>query len=86
MLIGLYLYMPIFSAWVEKANAVQKKVFLSIWFLTLFLPYVYQFFTTDVFGACAWNGFGTFYYFAGFNGYLQLGHFFDEGSKALESA
>lgn len=75
MLIGLYLYMPVFSCWVERASRHQKKVFLGIWAVTLFLPYAGSFFSPDLFGLCAWNTFGTFYYFAGFNGYLLLGHF-----------
>lgn len=75
MLIGLYLYMPFFSAWVEKATLQQKRIFLGIWALTLFLPYAYRFFSSDLFGICAWNTFGTFYYFAGFNGYLLLGYY-----------
>jgi surface polysaccharide O-acyltransferase-like enzyme len=83
MLIGLYLYMPFFSAWVEKATVRQKKVFLAIWGCTLFLSYVYQFYSPDVFGQCAWNSFGTLYYFAGFNGYLLLGHFLTTDVKPL---
>lgn len=43
--------------------------------MTLFLPYAYAFFSNDLFGLSAWNTFGTFYYFAGFNGYLLLGHY-----------
>lgn len=75
MLIGLYLYMPFFSLWVERATVKQKKTFLAFWGVTLFLPYAYSFFSSDMFGVCAWNSFGTFYYFAGFNGYLLLGHY-----------
>ena len=75
MLIGLYLYMPFFSLWVERATRKQKKLFLGLWSITLFLPYTYSFFSPELFGTCAWNSFGTFYYFAGFNGYLLLGHF-----------
>lgn len=75
MLIGLYLYMPFFTAWVEKATLHQKKIFLGFWMLTLFLPYAYQFFSPELFGISPWNTFGTFYYFAGFNGYLLLGYF-----------
>lgn len=74
MLIGLYLYMPFFSLWVEKATLKQKKIFLGFWSVTLFLPYAYSFFSPNLFGISAWNSFGTFYYFAGFNGYLLLGH------------
>lgn len=81
MLIGLYLYMPIFSAWVEKATISQKKIFLGIWSLTLFLPYAYTFFSNELFGLSAWNTFGTFYYFAGFNGYLLLGHYLAKDVK-----
>lgn len=75
MLIGLYLYMPFFSSWIEKATVSQKKIFLGIWTVTLFLPYAYTFFAPELFGLSAWNTFGTFYYFAGFNGYLLLGHY-----------
>jgi surface polysaccharide O-acyltransferase-like enzyme len=81
MLIGLYFYMPFFSAWVEKANLSQKKIYLGIWSLTLFLPYAYTFFSQELFGLSAWNTFGTFYYFAGFNGYLLLGHFLAKDLK-----
>lgn len=52
----------------------QKQLFLAIWAVTLFLPYAYTFFMPELFGLCAWNSFGTFYYFAGFNGYLLLGY------------
>lgn len=81
MLIGLYLYMPLFSAWVEKATVSQKNIFLGIWALTLFLPYAYTFFMQELFGLSAWNTFGTFYYFAGFNGYLLLGHYLAKDIK-----
>lgn len=81
MLIGLYLYMPFFSAWVEKATVSQKKIFLGIWALTLFLPYAYSFFSDELFGLSAWNTFGTFYYFAGFNGYLLLGYYLAKDTK-----
>lgn len=74
MLIGLYLYMPFFSAWVEKSTIKHKKYFLGFWTVTLFLPYAYNFFSNNILGVSAWNSFGTFYYFAGFNGYLLLGY------------
>lgn len=85
MLIGLYFYMPFFSAWVEKSTVEQKRVFLLLWGVTLFLPYAYQFFSPDLFGVSAWNSFGTFYYFAGFNGYLLLGYYLtkDVGAWSL---
>ena len=75
MLIGLYLYMPIFSAWVERATKRQMQVVLGLWGLSTFLPYFNQCVSTYAFGTCTWNSFGLFYYFAGFNGYLLLGHY-----------
>ena len=75
MLIGLYLYMPFFSAWVKQASEKQKKIFLSIWFVSLFLPYCQEYITAYIGGTCAWNDFGILYYFSGFSGYLLLGHY-----------
>lgn len=81
MLIGLYLYMPFFTGWVKTASVKQKKIFLGLWGITLFLPYAYQFFSPEIFGLSPWNTFGTFYYFAGFNGYLLLGYFLTNDVK-----
>ena len=75
MLIGLYLYLPIFSAWVERATKRQKEIFLILWGLSTFLPYFTEYVGKYAFGTCEWNSFGLFYYFAGFNGYLLLGHY-----------
>ena len=70
LLIGLYLYLPVFSAWVEKASERAKLMFLLAWGVTLLLPYYYQFVSNY-----SWNSFGMLYAFAGFNGYLLLGHY-----------
>ncbi len=75
LLIGLYLYMPIFSAWVEKASERAKLYFLLAWGVTLLLPYYNQFVAPYLWGTCSWNAFGMLYAFAGFNGYLLLGHY-----------
>ena len=73
LLIGLYLYLPVFSAWVEKASERAKLMFLLAWGVTLLLPYYYQFVSNYLWGS--WNSFGMLYAFAGFNGYLLLGHY-----------
>lgn len=75
LLIGLYLYLPVFSAWVEKASERAKLMFLLAWGVTLLLPYYYQFVSVYLWGTCSWNSFGMLYAFAGFNGYLLLGHY-----------
>jgi surface polysaccharide O-acyltransferase-like enzyme len=74
-LIGLYLYMPIFSAWVEKASERAKLWFLIAWGITSLLPYYCYFVSEYVWGTCSWNAYGMLYMFAGFNGYLLLGHY-----------
>ena len=74
LLIGLYLYLPVFSAWVERASLRAKLWFLGAWAVTLLLPYYRQFADGQLWGECSWNGFGLLYYFCGFNGYLLLGH------------
>jgi len=75
VLIGLDLYLPIFSAWVEKASDKAKLWFLAAWGLTTLLPYFYEYVSVYVWGGCSWNSFNLLYYFAGFNGYLLLGHY-----------
>lgn len=75
LLIGLYLYMPIFSAWVEKASEKAKLWFLVAWGVTTLLPYYYQYVNPYIWGGCSWNSFNMLYMFAGFNGYLLLGHY-----------
>lgn len=75
MLIGLYLYLPIFSAWVEKARKREMEIFLLIWALSTTLPYINEYVSKYNFGTCEWNSFGLFHYFAGFSGYMLLGHY-----------
>lgn len=75
LLIGLYLYLPIFSAWVEKASDKAKLWFLAAWGITTLLPYYYEYVSPYLWGTCSWNSYGMLYYFAGFNGYLMLGHY-----------
>lgn len=73
LIIGIYLYLPIFSAWLEKATLREKHTVLGIWAVTLLIPYA-ELLTPQLWGTCAWNGFGMLYYFGGFIGYLLLGH------------
>lgn len=75
LLIGLYLYLPIFSAWVEKASERAKLMFLLAWGVTLLLPYYTEFVSGYLWGTCSWNSFGMLYAFAGFNGYMLLGNY-----------
>ncbi len=85
MLIGLYLIMPILSAWLTQATRQELKLFLGVWGFTLFLPYLKMvapllgymgnYGHMGLFGECDWNQFGTFYYVSGFIGYLVLAYY-----------
>ena len=52
-----------------------KAVFLAAWGVTLFVPYYREFVNPYLWGSCSWNEFYMLYNFAGFNGYLLLGHY-----------
>ena len=80
MLIGLYFIMPFFSAWIERNDRTLVRTYIILWCFSLLLPYLSQLISPDLYGECAWNKFGTFYYFAGFTGYLLLGHLLGKGN------
>lgn len=48
MLIGLYLIMPLLSPWAEKVSRKELQVYLGIWVLTLFIPYVRELVCSEV--------------------------------------
>lgn len=75
MLIGLYLYLPVLSAWLQQASERTLRLFLLLWGVTLLVPYLTQYVTPDLWGTCAWNPYSMLYYFAGFNGYLVAGYY-----------
>lgn len=86
LLIGLYLFMPILSAWIEKATEREKLYFLLIWGITLFVPYYRALVEPYFWGGCSWNEFTMLYYFAGFNGYLVLGHYLRSHLPSLRTS
>ncbi|NDV82718.1 acyltransferase [Bacteroides sp. 51] len=81
MLIGIYLFLPIMSAWLVQASKKDIQYFLGIWIVSLCLPYIalvapYLGYTGDgLLGACTWNSFGMLYYFSGFLGYVILAYY-----------
>lgn len=82
MLIGIYLIMPVVSAWLHSASQKDVKLFLKLWIASMCLPYfqmvapslgyVGNYGNMGVLGVCDWNPYGTFYYFSGFLGYVVL--------------
>lgn len=81
MLIGLYLLMPFFSAWVKMEDKTLTRTYIILWGCSLMLPYLTQLISPDIFGVCAWNNIGTLYYFSGFTGYLLLGYLLGKGNR-----
>jgi surface polysaccharide O-acyltransferase-like enzyme len=85
MLIGLYLFIPILSAWLKQASKRDIKWFLRFWIISMFLPYVEMlapllgyrgnFGSMGLLGVSYWNAYGMFYYFSGFLGYLVLAYY-----------
>lgn len=85
MLVGLYLVMPVLSAWLERASRRDLRIVLAVWGVTLLLPYVKMvapllgytgnYGNMGLYGVCDWNEFGTFYYVSGFAGYLVLAYY-----------
>ncbi len=74
MLIGLYLFAPIISPWIQSASRKSIEFFLAIWAVTLFLPYIHLVFN-EVWGECFWNPTPMLHYFTGFLGYAVLGYY-----------
>jgi len=81
MLIGLYLFLPIMSAWLVQASKKDIQYFFGIWIVSLCLPYIaligpYLGYQGDgLLGVCTWNNFGLLYYFSGFLGYVVLAYY-----------
>lgn len=85
MLVGLYLIIPILSAWMQQASQRDIKLFLFVWGISLLLPYIKMaapllayngnYGNMGLFGVCDWNDYGTFYYVSGFVGYLVLAYY-----------
>ncbi|MGY4537717.1 surface polysaccharide O-acyltransferase-like enzyme [Mucilaginibacter sp. UYNi724] len=77
MFIGVYLFIPIFSPWVQTASKQFKQFFLLIWVITLCFPYI-KTVIPEVWGECFWNKYHSGYYFSGYIGYLLLGNYIKE--------
>ena len=85
MLVGLYLILPVVSVWLERASKADVKLFLKVWSISLFVPYVKlfapalgytgNFGNMGLWGVCDWNAFGAFHYVSGFLGYMVLAHY-----------
>lgn len=74
-LISLYLIMPVISPWLEKATPCEELVFIGLFAISTFVPWIHRFVTPEVWGECFWNGFTVLWYCSGFIGYLFIAHY-----------
>ncbi len=74
-LISLYLIIPVVSPWLEKATAKEELVFLGLFLISTFIPWLHRFVSAELWGECFWNGFSALWYCSGYLGYLVLAHF-----------
>lgn len=73
-LIGLYLFIPIISPWLQKATKKEELFFIVLFAISTCMPYLNRW-CGDLWGECFWNRFHLLFYFSGFLGYLVLAHF-----------
>ncbi len=74
MLIGLYLFAPVISPWIQTASRRGLEFYLCFWAVSLCLPYIHLVFP-EIWGECYWNVTPMLYYFSGFLGYAILGYY-----------
>jgi len=74
-LISLYLIIPVISPWLSKESAKDERIFLAIFLVSTFLPFIHRFVSREVWGECFWNPFSMLWYCSGFIGYLVLAHY-----------
>ena len=71
MLLGIYLFAPVLSPWVQNASRKSLQFYLALWALSLCLPYIHLVFP-QIWGEAYWNHTPMLYYFSGFMGYIIL--------------
>lgn len=74
-LISLYLIIPVVSPWLEKATAKEERIFIALFALSTFTPWIHRFVSPEIWGECFWNGFSALWYCSGYLGYLVLAHY-----------
>lgn len=74
MLLGIYLFAPLISAWVQTATKGNMQLYLGLWAVAMSLPYIHLLFPA-VLGECYWNKTPLLYYFSGFLGYVILANY-----------
>ena len=74
MILGLYLFMPIISPWIERAEKVHFYYYFIIWIISSTTEYIHLFYG-EVWGEAFWNKTSTVSGFIGEFGYAVFGAF-----------
>lgn len=74
-LIGLYLIIPVLSPWIARASAKEERIFIGLFALSTFTPWLHRFVHAELWGECFWNRYSALWYCSGFIGYLVLAHY-----------
>ncbi len=74
MLLGIYLFAPVISPWLQTAPKAQIRFYLVIWAVTMLIPYIHLIYP-EVWGECFWNKTPMLYYFSGMLGFAVLGFY-----------
>ncbi|MGI4756276.1 MAG: acyltransferase [Janthinobacterium lividum] len=69
MLLGLYLFAPVLSPWVQGASRRSLEGFLLLWGIASTTPYLHLW-APEVWGEAFWNVNPTLYLFTGYLGYI----------------
>lgn len=73
VIFGIYLLTPILSVWLNRCSKKDLEIYLAIWGITLFLPYL-KIIDDRFMNLISYIG-GYLYYFYGFIGFALLGHY-----------
>ena len=73
-LLSIYMLIPILSPWLRQASKRQEQFVLGLFLLSTTMPFFNRF-GMDVFGQVWWNPYHMLFPFAGYIGYLVLGHY-----------
>lgn len=82
-LVGLYLLSPIITPWLKYSSQRELLFVLSLWVITLFLPYINVFFPGiyNVKGSIT----NSLFYFSGYLGYFLMGYYLKQYPFKLNS-
>lgn len=73
VIFGIYLVTPIFASWLSRCSKKDVEIYLIIWGLTLFLPYLTW--VNKSFSIIINYTHGYLYYFYGYLGFALLGYY-----------